>query len=76
MMQERIVEKWKGEHKSTVDHYEKVLKGIKAENKHLHEKVIELKGMLRLEKENNDENLYEKIKKSASSRSKEGKTKA
>lgn len=38
MMQERIVEKWKSEHRVTVDHYEKVLKGIKAENKHLHEK--------------------------------------
>lgn len=38
MMQERIVEKWKCEHRVTVDHYEKVLKGIKAENKHLHEK--------------------------------------
>lgn len=38
MMQERIVEKWKGEHRVTVDHYEKTLKGVKAENKHLHEK--------------------------------------
>ena len=38
MMQERIVEKWKGEHKVTVDHYEKALKAIKAENRHLHEK--------------------------------------
>ena len=38
MMQERIVEKWKGEHKTTVEHYEKVLKGIKAENRHLNEK--------------------------------------
>jgi len=26
-------------------------------------RVIELKGMLKLEKENNDENLYEKMKK-------------
>ena len=39
-------------------------------------RVIELKGTLRLEKENNDENLYEKMRKSAShkegsSRSKE-----
>lgn len=28
-------------------------------------RVIELKGHLRLEKENNDDNLYEKMKKSA-----------
>ena len=38
MMQERIVEKWKGEHKTTVEHYEKALKALKTENKHLHEK--------------------------------------
>ncbi len=35
-------------------------------------RVIELKGMLKLEKENNDENLYERMKKEASkSKSKE-----
>ena len=62
MMQEKIVEKWKGEHRVTVEHYEKVLKGVKAENKHLKEKVIELKGMLRVEKENNDDNLLDKMK--------------
>ena len=71
IMQEKIVDKWKTEHKLTVDHYEKVLRNIKTENKHLSEKyylsfnnyrVIELKGMLRLEKENNDGNLYEKMK--------------
>lgn len=38
LMQERIVEKWKGEHKSTVELYEKNIKGLKAENRHLHEK--------------------------------------
>jgi hypothetical protein len=38
MMQERIVEKWKGEHRVTVEHYEKALKAIKAENRHLNEK--------------------------------------
>lgn len=36
--------------------------------------MIELKGMLKLEKENNDENLYDKIKKSTEgSRSRERK---
>ena len=58
MMQERILEKWKAEHRSTVDHYEKNIKAGKAENRHLSERVIELKGMLRLEKENNDDNIY------------------
>jgi hypothetical protein len=38
MMQERIVEKWKSEHRVTVEHYEKTLKAIKAENRHLNEK--------------------------------------
>ncbi len=38
LMQERIVEKWKSEHKSTVETYEKTIKGLKAENRHLHEK--------------------------------------
>ena len=75
MMQERILEKWKAEHRSTVDHYERTVKGVKAENRHLSERVIELKGMLRLEKENNDDNVYEKMKKQATKerqKSKEG----
>lgn len=75
MMQERILEKWKQEHHTTVEHYEKTIKAGKAETRHLSEKVIELKGMLRLEKENNDDNIYEKMKKQAhkesSSKSKE-----
>ena len=33
MMQERILEKWKAEHRSTVDHYERTVKGVKAENR-------------------------------------------
>ena len=40
MMQERIVEKWKSEHKLTVDHYEKVLRNVKTENRHLNDKYI------------------------------------
>jgi hypothetical protein len=38
LMQERIVEKWKGEHKQTVETYEKAIMGLKAENRHLNEK--------------------------------------
>jgi hypothetical protein len=37
-MQERIVEKWKGEHRQTVEIYEKTIKGLKADNRHLNEK--------------------------------------
>ena len=73
-MQERIVEKWKVEHHQTVEHYEKTLKAAKAECRHLQDKVIELKGMLKVEKENNDDNLYEKMRKAthkSSSKSKE-----
>ena len=73
-MQERIVEKWKVEHHQTVEHYEKTLKAAKAECRHLQDKVIELKGMLKIEKENNDDNLYEKMRKAtnkSSSKSKE-----
>ena len=73
-MQERIVEKWKVEHHQTVEHYEKTLKAVKAECRHLQDKVIELKGMLKIEKENNDDNLYEKMRKAthkSSSKSKE-----
>lgn len=38
MMQEKIVEKWKNEHRMTVSHYEKSMKMAKTEIKHLNEK--------------------------------------
>ena len=47
------------------------MKGVKAECRHLQDKVIELKGTLKMEKENNDDNLYEKMRKTTSSKSKE-----
>ena len=34
-MQERITDKWKHEHHQTVEHYEKTLKAVKAECRHL-----------------------------------------
>jgi hypothetical protein len=34
-MQERITDKWKHEHHQTVEHYEKTLKAVKAESRHL-----------------------------------------
>ena len=36
--QESMISKWKTEHAATVEHFEKTLKGLKAENRHLHEK--------------------------------------
>jgi len=38
MMQEKIVEKWKNELKATAEQYDKVLRQLKTENKHLYEK--------------------------------------
>ena len=37
MMQEKILEKWKHEHRMTVDHYEKVITNIKTENAYMHD---------------------------------------
>jgi len=72
MMQERILNKWKQEHHQTVEHYEKTIRQVRADNRHLSEKVIELKGMLKLEKENNDDNMLDKMRRQAkSSKSKE-----
>jgi hypothetical protein len=38
MMQERLAEKLKNEHKLTVDHYERVVKQLKTENRHFNDK--------------------------------------
>ena len=74
MMQEKIAEKWKVEHRQTVEYFEKQLKAMKVENRNLHEKIIELKGLMRLEKENSDNNRSKKSsshKSSSKSREKE-----
>ena len=71
MMQEKIAEKWKNEHRSTVDFFERQMKALKVENKSLHEKIIELKGLLRLEKENQDEVNMRRKKTSEKSRERE-----
>jgi len=70
-MQERIVDKWKNEHKATVEHYEKTLRAAKVEARQAKERVVELKGRIKMEKENNDENLMEKMRKASKSKSKE-----
>jgi len=38
MMQERIAEKWKNEHRITLEQTEKLIKALKTENRHLHDK--------------------------------------
>ena len=38
MMQERITDKLKNEHTLTVQQYERVVKQLKTENKHFHDK--------------------------------------
>mmetsp|Transcript_26695 Transcript_26695/g.20022 ORF Transcript_26695/g.20022 Transcript_26695/m.20022 type:complete len:94 (+) Transcript_26695:55-336(+) len=52
MMQEKILEKWKGEHKMTVDYYERANKTLKVESKNMKDKIVELKALIRIEKEN------------------------
>lgn len=44
IQQEKITEKWKEEHRSTVAFYDRSLKQTQIENRHLADKVIELKG--------------------------------
>ncbi len=53
-----------------MEHYEKTIRQVRADNRHLSEKVIELKGMLKLEKENNDDNMLDKMRRQAKSSSK------
>jgi len=55
MMQEKILEKWKNEHRMTVEHYDRTNKALKVDNKSLKDKIVELKGLIRIEKENNQE---------------------
>lgn len=38
MMQERLTEKLKNEHKLTVDQFERVIRQLKTENRHFNEK--------------------------------------
>ena len=45
--QEQIAEKWKDEHKNTVAYYDRSLKALQIENRHLSDKVVELRGQVR-----------------------------
>lgn len=46
--QEKITEKWKEEHRSTVGFYDRSLKQMQIENRHLSDKVVELKGQVKV----------------------------
>ena len=43
VQQEKISDKWKGEHKKTCEYFEKTLKHLEVENRMLKDKVIQLK---------------------------------
>ncbi len=45
--QEKITEKWKEEHRKSVQYFEKAVKYLEVENRHLQEQCIELKGRMR-----------------------------
>lgn len=70
MMQEKIAEKWKTEHRQTVEYFERSMKQLKVDNRNLHDKIIELKGLMRLEKENSDGNTYKSTTKRTTKTSK------
>ena len=42
--QEKLIERWKEEHRQSQAYYERVLKGLEVENRHLQDQCIELKG--------------------------------
>jgi septal ring factor EnvC (AmiA/AmiB activator) len=44
--QEKIVEKWKNEHKQTVDYFEQQIKHLQVENRLLKDKTIQLKSTI------------------------------
>jgi hypothetical protein len=65
--QEKVTEKWKLEHKKTVEAYETHMKSLTHENKALREKVTELRGQMLVDKENGSSNVAGKRKSQKSS---------
>ena len=49
--QEKMVEKWKTEHKDTVVYFEKAIRSMEVENRLLKDKVIKLKSQVSVMKE-------------------------
>jgi len=51
VQQEKITDKWKGEHAKTVGYFEKTLKHLEVENRMLKDKVIQLKASVSVMRE-------------------------
>lgn len=45
--QEKITEKWKEEHRKSVQYFERAIKNLEVENRHFKDQCIELKGKMR-----------------------------
>ena len=73
-LQERLTEKWRQEHRQTVECFGRQIEALKRDKRSLEEKVVELKGLLRIEKENHqDDGNAKKKHSSKTSKSKEKK---
>ena len=59
IQQEKITEKWKEEHRNTVSFYDRSMKQLQIENRHLSDKVVELKGQIKAMR---GETVYEQSK--------------
>lgn len=45
--QEKMTEKWKDEHRKSVQYFERAIKHLEVENRHLQDQCIELKSKVR-----------------------------
>lgn len=71
--QEKITEKWKDEHRKSVQYFERSVKHLEVENHHLADQVVELKSKLRALKTDPSVHDIARIGKERSSKSREKK---
>jgi len=71
--QEKITEKWKEEHRKSVQYFERAIKHLEVENHHMADQVIELKSKLRGMKKDPSVHDIARIGKERSSKSREKK---
>jgi hypothetical protein len=71
--QEKITEKWKEEHRKSVQYFERAIKHLEVENHHMADQVIELKSKLRGMKKDTSVHDMARIGKERSSKSREKK---
>ena len=71
--QEKITEKWKDEHRKSVQYFERAIKHLEVENHHMADQVIELKSKLRGLKKDPSVHDMARIGKERSSKSREKK---